>query len=107
VERHPHSRWAAGYLTGIKQLEGHPAVRRLTTFWAGYFRGPQAPSLFDQPPDTRLRFGRLAEFPVDRGIDDAAWKPLEASSDPGDNDLGTDLPDRQPESVRRGRRRRR
>jgi Domain of unknown function (DUF4365) len=102
------SRWAAGYLAGIKQLEGHSAVRRLTTFWAGYLRGPRAPGLFDQPPDTRLRFGRLAEFPVNQGIDDDAWKPLEPSSDANDNDdPGGNLSDSRRTSARHGRRRRR
>jgi len=102
------SRWAAGYLAGIKRIEGHQAVRRLTTFWAGYLRGPGRPSLFDQPPDTRLRFGGLAEFPVDQGIDDAAWRPPDASSNADDNDdLGVTLSDSRREPARRGRRRRR
>src|SRR6266508_4230477 len=102
-----NSRWAAGYLAGIKRIEGHQAVRRLTTFWAGYLRGLRAPSLFDRPPDARLRFGWLVEFPVDRGIDDAAWKPPNASSDPDDSDdLGASLPANGHEPARRGRRRR-
>ena len=29
-------------------------------------------------PDQRLRFGRLAEFDVDHGIDDLYWKPTDA-----------------------------
>jgi hypothetical protein len=104
---HNDSRWAPGYLAGIKRIEGHPAVRRLTTFWAGYLRGPGKPSLFDQPPDTRLRFGGLAEFPVDRGIDDAAWRPPDTSSDDDEHDdRRVSLSDSRREPARRRRRRR-
>src|SRR6266508_4163278 len=102
-----NSRRSAGHLAAVKRIEGHPAVRRLTTFWAGYLRGPRAPSLFDAPPDTRLRFGRLVEFPVDRGINDAIWRPPDEDDNRGDGgDLDTNLSDSRRESARRRRRRR-
>ncbi|HOU28022.1 MAG TPA: hypothetical protein PLB39_01005 [Thermoleophilia bacterium] len=44
-------------------------------FWAGYLRTKH--NLFARP-DQRLRFGRLAEFDVDHGIDDLYWKPTDA-----------------------------
>lgn len=66
------SRFGAEYLKSIKRLEGHDAVRNLVKFWAGYLRTKN--DLFARP-DQRLRFGRLAEFDVDHGIDDQHWKP--------------------------------
>lgn len=66
------SRFGAEYLKTIKRLEGHDAVRNLVKFWAGYLRTTN--HLFARP-DQRLRFGRLAEFDVDHGIDDKYWKP--------------------------------
>ena len=41
-------------------------------FWAGYLRGDY--DLFSTR-DPRIRFGTLAQVDVDRGIDDAYWKP--------------------------------
>lgn len=69
------SRYGAEYLKTIKRLEGHDAVRNLVKFWAGYLRTKH--NLFARP-DQRLRFGRLAEFDVDHGIDDLYWKPTDA-----------------------------
>lgn len=58
---------------GIKQQEGHEAVRSTVKFWAHYLA--ESPGLFSGPPDPRLRFGRLATVDVAQGIDDSAWKP--------------------------------
>lgn len=66
------SRYGGEYLKTIKRLEGHDAVRNLVKFWAGYLRTKN--DLFARP-DQRLRFGRLAEFDVEHGIDDKHWKP--------------------------------
>lgn len=84
------SRFGGEYLKAIKRLEGHDAVRNLVKFWAGYLRTKN--DLFARP-DQRLRFGRLAEFDVDHGIDDKHWKAKHQRS-------GTDT-DRQPEDARR------
>jgi hypothetical protein len=71
----------AGLLTkGIKQQEGHEAVRSTVKFWAHYLTA--SPSLFSGPPDSRLRFGRLATVDVAEGIDDAAWKPRRGDAAP-------------------------
>lgn len=72
------SRYSSEYLKVIKRLEGHDAVRNLVKFWAGYLRTRN--DLFARP-DQRLRFGRLAEFNVDHGIDDTHWKPRDNRTD--------------------------
>lgn len=61
-------------LAGIKQIEGHGAVRGQTAWWAKYLAW--SPTLFDNEPDRRLRFGDLVSVDVERGIDDKAWKPM-------------------------------
>lgn len=72
IDGHRPSRFGAEYLKTIKRMEGHDAVRNLVKFWAGYLRTKH--HLFARP-DQRLRFGLLAEFDVEHGIDDKHWKP--------------------------------
>ncbi len=67
------SPFAAALLKGIKQQEGHGAIRAQTAFWAQYLSW--APNLFSNTPDERLQFGSLETADVDRGIDDKSWKP--------------------------------
>lgn len=81
------SRYGGEYLKTIKRLEGHDAVRNLVKFWAGYLRTKN--DLFARP-DQRLRFGRLAEFDVDHGIDDKHWKAKGRRSDEAANGLSED-----------------
>jgi hypothetical protein len=68
------SPFAPTLLTGIKQIEGHEAIRSQTRFWAEYLAGRT--DLFTDEQDPRLRFGELVTTGVDRGIDDRSWKPL-------------------------------
>jgi hypothetical protein len=70
------SPFAATLLKGIKQLEGHSAIRGQTSFWAQYLTW--APNLFNGNADKRLQFERLETVDVDRGIDDRSWKPAPA-----------------------------
>ena len=47
--------------------------------WASFLR--REDNLVEAQRDRILRFGRLAEFAIDRGIDDNAWKrPVEATA---------------------------
>lgn len=64
--------WAADRLSGMKQLERNAAVSALVRFWAGYFGRP-CPLGDEQRP---LVFGALHYLDVDRGIDEATWRPL-------------------------------
>lgn len=87
------SRFRGEYVKTIKRLEGHDAVRNLVKFWAGYLRTKN--DLFARP-DQRLRFGRLAEFDVDHGIDDKHWKPNDERSGRKTDDPPPDIaPDDQ------------
>lgn len=70
------SPFGSSLLKGIKQLEGHAAIRGQTTFWAHYLTW--VPNLFNSAPDIRLQFGDLETCDVDRGIDDRSWKPAPA-----------------------------
>lgn len=77
--------FGADQLSTMKRIEGHEAVRGQTKFWARYFAGTR--NLFSGPEEQRLRFGDLETVQVDRGIDDASWKPLpddleDVASDP-------------------------
>jgi hypothetical protein len=72
VDGRTESRYAPELLSGIKRLERQQAVAHLVRFWAGYLRGDY--DLFSTR-DPRIRFGTLAQVDVDRGIDDAYWKP--------------------------------
>jgi hypothetical protein len=67
-------------LSGIRRFERQQAVVHLVRFWAGYLRGD-----FDlfSPRDPRIRFGALAEIDLNRGIDDAYWKPAIPDADVG------------------------
>ena len=64
--------WAADRLSGMKQLERNPAVSGLVRFWAGYFGRPSSLGEEQRP----LVFGDLYNLDVDRGIDEATWRPL-------------------------------
>jgi hypothetical protein len=83
------SPFAALLLKGIKQREGHAAVRGQTTFWAHYLGW--APTLFNTAPDTRLRFGRLEATEVDQGIDDRSWKPAPSEFTESESDAAPTL----------------
>ncbi|MFF4985744.1 DUF4365 domain-containing protein [Streptosporangium saharense] len=61
--------FADGLLAGIKRLDRHPAVHGWTLMWQRYLQGDLLTS------DTRLTFGSLLTFEVDRGIDDNWWGP--------------------------------
>jgi hypothetical protein len=65
------SRFTASLLGKIKRLERNPAVRSETRMWATYLRAE--PNLLDQR-ERLLEFGDLLTFPVELGIDDAAWR---------------------------------
>ncbi len=56
---------------GIKQTEGHEAVRGQVIMWAAFLM-PRL-DLFDSVPYPFLGFGDLVRFQADRGIDDAGW----------------------------------
>jgi hypothetical protein len=49
-----------------------------TRAWAAIFRNPET---LLGAEDRILDFGDLLEFKVDRGIDDADWKPITPSDD--------------------------
>ena len=68
--------WAADRLSGMKQLERNPAVSGLVRFWARYLGRPSSLGEEQRP----LVFGDLHHLDVDRGIDEAAWRPLGATS---------------------------
>jgi hypothetical protein len=68
--------WAADRLSGMKQLERNPAVSGLVRFWARYLGRPS--SLGEAPRP--LAFGDLYHLNVDRGIDEATWRPLGTTS---------------------------
>lgn len=72
---HRESRFASDLLRGIKKIERNPAVLQETKMWVSILRGKD--DLFDQP-DRLIDFGDLVTFKVDQGIDDAAWKQVEA-----------------------------
>lgn len=72
IDGHRPSKFGGEYVKKIKRMEGHDAVGYLVKFWAGYLRTQH--HLFSTP-DQRLRFGGLAEFDVNHGIDDKYWKP--------------------------------
>jgi hypothetical protein len=80
VDGHKESRYASELLSGIRRFERQQAVVHLVRFWAGYLRGD-----FDlfSPRDPRIRFGALAEIDLNRGIDDAYWKPAIPDADVG------------------------
>jgi hypothetical protein len=59
-------------LAGIKKLEKNSAVIGQLEMWASYFGQGQEAGLFCDPYPF-LKFGKLAEFPVDFGIIDDLW----------------------------------
>ncbi|MGH9891724.1 MAG: DUF4365 domain-containing protein [bacterium] len=65
------SKFTGNLLSQIKRLERNAAVLRQVRMWANYLRREE--SLLEEV-DRRLRFGDLALFDVDRGINDASWK---------------------------------
>lgn len=89
---HRESRYAPELLSGIRRFERQQAVVHLVRFWAAYLRGN-----FDlfSGRDPRIRFGALAEIDLDRGIDDAHWKP-EAPRRKVEGDLEPTLPSQSP-----------
>jgi hypothetical protein len=80
--------FAAQQVATMKRIEGHEAVRSQTAFWGRYLAGSR--TLFSEPPDARLRFGRLETVAVDRGIDDKSWKPPPAAELLGSDDARSD-----------------
>lgn len=87
------SPFAATLLKGIKQREGHSAIRGQTSFWAHFLSW--APTLFTSSPDARLQFGRLETVDVDRGIDDRSWKPAPPEFTNADVDIAPTLFDQE------------
>jgi Domain of unknown function (DUF4365) len=75
--------WGPDLVKEMKRRERNAAVRSLVQFWGDFLRARQ--TLLDSP-DTRLSFGELVTFDVDRGIDDRTWTPdieePEAQGDP-------------------------
>jgi hypothetical protein len=69
------SKFADDYLRKIKQIDRNQAVLGETRAWAAIFRNPET---LLGAEDRILDFGDLIEFKVDRGIDDADWKPVSA-----------------------------
>jgi hypothetical protein len=78
--------WGPDLVKQMKQRERNPAVRDLVQFWAQYLRSPR--TLFGEP-DSRLAFGDLMRFEVDRGIDDRSWAPPTALPESADVDAPT------------------
>lgn len=70
--------YAADLLKKIKSFDRHQAVRQETRMWASILRGEV--TLLRQPRPRILEFGELATFGLDRGIDDASWKPTSPAS---------------------------
>ena len=68
--------WAADRLSGMKQLERNPAVSGLVRVWARYLGRPSSLGEEQRP----LVFGDLYHLDVDRGIDEATWRPLGTTS---------------------------
>jgi hypothetical protein len=81
--------FGAEQLSTMKRIEGHEAVRGQTKFWARYLAGTR--NLFSGPEEQRLRFGDLETVQVDRGIDDASWKPLPDDLDDAVPDTNGDV----------------
>jgi hypothetical protein len=71
-------------LKGIKKLEKNAAILGQLVMWAELLAGE--PELFEERYPF-LRFGKLQEFPLDRGILDTAWLPKEDE----DSDLTKEL----------------
>jgi hypothetical protein len=76
--------FADGLLAGIKRMDRHPAVLGWTLMWERYLQG----DLFSA--ESLLTFGALLTFEVDRGIDDAWWRPAPTA---GGEDEAPDGPD--------------
>lgn len=70
---HRESLFSADLLKKIKMIDRHQAVRQETRMWASILRGEV--TLLKEPRTRILNFGDIATFSIDRGIDDAAWKP--------------------------------
>lgn len=69
---HHESKFADEQLRKIKQIDRNQAVLGETRAWVAVFRNPETLLGVE---DRILDFGDLVEFKVDRGIDDADWKP--------------------------------
>jgi hypothetical protein len=78
-----HSEW----LTGIKRLDRNRAVLAQLFVWTQYLQQQHEGDLFS-PPYPFLSFGRLKEFTLDVGIDDAGWQQSDetATDASGDED---------------------
>jgi hypothetical protein len=81
------------YLKKINEIEGPPAIFSHLKMWASVLQ-PVMDFGADNYPHMEL--GALAEFEIDRGIDDKAWKPTaleedEAVTESETADLGLDL----------------
>jgi hypothetical protein len=73
--------WGADLVKGMKRREKNSAVRALVGLWAGQIQGRH--DLFTNEGEAPLRFGELATFAVDRGVDERAWargRPAAVSS---------------------------
>jgi hypothetical protein len=75
------SRYEAERLKKIKQFEHNETVRRHVLMWAQYLRGEE--NLLDKR-DSILRFGDLAAFDLDVGLDDDSWLALDPQPDDDD-----------------------
>jgi hypothetical protein len=71
IDGYYESKFTGDLLSEIKRLERNGAVLRQVRMWANYFHREE--SLLEES-DRRLRFGDLALFDVDRGINDASWR---------------------------------
>lgn len=73
--------WGSDLVDGMKRREKNGAVRALVDMWAVHFRGVHG--LFDEHgPRSDLRFGALAMFDVERGIDEQTWLEERPDADP-------------------------
>jgi hypothetical protein len=75
-------------LKGIKKLEKNAAILGQLVMWAELLAAE--PELFEERYPF-LRFGKLQEFSLDRGILDTAWLPKEDE----DSDLTKELAEEQ------------
>lgn len=85
---HRESRYASDQLRGIKKIERNLAVLQETRLWASILRRKE--QLFEQD-DHILDFSDLMTFNVDQGINDAAWKRVEADGDDTDQESSQTL----------------
>jgi hypothetical protein len=65
-------KWYESKLKGIKALEKNPAVLGQVAFWGALLK-EQAPGLFGGSEESSLKFGELASYQLDAGINETWW----------------------------------